>query len=257
MIYQYIYVIIITDNNRQKEGTGMLKIAIVDDEEIFVTLIQKKVFNVLERLRVECKIYTFTDSIEMLHESTKHHFDLLFLDIDMPNITGLDIARKLRLKNIDTEVIFVTNKDELVYDTFQYGPFRFIRKSRFDSEIEEALQNFVKKVNHEKISIFLSTENGKKPVKVLDIMYIEVQSHKLTVHMSNSMISANGNLNDLETEIRKYGFIRIHKSYLVNYRAISFIHQKKVIIDDGTALPLSRRKFEYTQNELMRFSREL
>ncbi len=235
----------------------MIEIAIVDDEEIFVKLIQKKVLEVLGHLHVESKIYTFTDSVEMLQESTKHHFNLLFLDIDMPNITGLDIARKLRMKNIETEVIFVTNKDELVYDTFKYDPFRFIRKSRFDSEIEEALQSFVKKVNHEKVSIFLFTENGKKPVKVLDIMYIEVQSHKLTVHMSNSIISANGNLNEVESKIRKYGFIRIHKSYLVNYRAISFIHQKEVIIDDGTALPLSRRKFEYTQNELMRLSREL
>lgn len=235
----------------------MIEIAILDDEEIFVKLIQKKVLEVLGHLHVESKIFTFTDSVEMLHESTRHHFDLLFLDIDMPNITGLDIAHKLRMKNIDTEVIFVTNKDELVYDTFKYGPFRFIRKSRFDSEIEEALQNFVKKVNHKKISIFLSTENGKKPVKVLDIMYIEVQSHKLTVHMSNSIISANGNLNDIESEILKYGFIRIHKSYLVNYRPISFIHQKEVILDDGTSLPISRRKFEYAQDELMRFSREL
>lgn len=235
----------------------MIEIAIVDDEEIFVKLIQKKVLEVLGHLHVESKIFTFTDSVEMLHESTRHHFNLLFLDIDMPNITGLDIARKLRMKNIETEVIFVTNKDELVYDTFKYGPFRFIRKSRFDSEMEEAIQNFVKKVNHQKISIFLSTENGKKPVKVLDILYIEVQSHKLTVHMSNSIISANGNLNDIESEIMSYGFIRIHKSYLVNYRAISFIHQKEIILDDGTSLPLSRRKFEYTQNEMMRFSREL
>lgn len=235
----------------------MLEIAILDDEEIFVKLIQKKVLEVLGHLHIESKIYTFTDSVEMLHESTRHHFDLLFLDIDMPNITGLDVARKLRMKNIETDVIFVTNKDELVYDTSQYGPFRFIRKSRFDSEIEEALQNFVKKVKHEKVSIFLSTENGKKPVKVLDIMYIEVQSHKLTVHTSDRMISANGNLNELEAKIRQYGFIRIHKSYLVNYRAISFIHQKEIVIDDGISLPLSRRKFEYTQNELMRFSREL
>ena len=177
----------------------MLEITILDEEEIFVKLIQKKVLEVLWHLHVESKIYTFTDSVEMLHETTRHHFNLLFLDIDMPNIIGLDIARKLRMKNIETEVIFVTNKDELVYDTFQYGPFRFIQKSRFDSEIEEALQNFVKKLNHEKVSIFLSTKNGKKPVKVLDIMYIEVQSHKLSVYTSDSMISANGNLEHVDT----------------------------------------------------------
>ena len=235
----------------------MLEIAIVDDDELFVKMNQMKVSEILERMEEEGRISVFTDSVEMLQESTEHHFDLLLLDIDMPNVTGLDIARKIRMKNTDTEVVFVTNKDELVYDTIKYGPFRFIRKSRFDIEIEEAIQTFVNKEKHKQITILLTTAYKKMPVKVLDITYIEVKSHKLTVHTNNGIISANGNLNDIETEIKQYGFIRIQKSYLVNFRAITFIQRNKVIMDDGRALPLSRGKFEYAQNEMMRFSKEL
>ena len=235
----------------------MLEIAIVDDEELFVKMLQKKVMGILESLKVESNIYTFTDGAKMLHESTIRHFDLLLLDIDMPDISGVDIAHKLRMRNIDTEIIFVTNKDDLVYDSLKYEPFRFIRKSRFDVEMDEAIQTFVKKVKHKQVSVFFSTDNGKMPIKVLDIIYVEVQSHKLTIYTSKGTVSANGNLNDIESEIKKYGFIRIHKSYLVNFRAINYIHYNEVIIDNGTALPISRRKLEYTQNELMSFSLEL
>ena len=175
----------------------------------------------------------------------------------MPQITGIDIAKKLRIKLESTEIIFVTNKDEMVYDIIQYTPFRFIRKSRLEIEIEEALETYLKKKNHQNAIYFFSTEQGKKPVNIVTIVYIEVKSHKLTIYEQDKVFSANGNLNTIEKEISQYGFIRIHKSYLVNFRYINLICQKEVTLDNGNTLPLSRRKFESTKKELMRFSREI
>lgn len=235
----------------------MLEIAIIDDEKVFVDILHNKVSALLSDMNADYRITTFVESEKLLQASSHQQFDLLFLDIDMPNITGMDIAHRIRLKNMNTEVIFVTNKEELVYDTIKYGPFRFIRKSRLELEIEEALRNYLKKSGQKNVTRFFSTDNGKTSVKVIDIVYVEVQSHKLTIHLNDKTIYANGNLNDIESDIEKYGFIRIHKSYLVNFRYIEFIHQKEVILDDGNALPLSRRKLDFVQKELMRFTREL
>lgn len=115
---------------------------------------------------------------------------------------------------------------------------------------------FIKR-NHQKAIYFFSTEQGKKPINIVDIVYIDVKSHKLTVHQQDGIFSANGNLCDIEKEISQYGFIKIHKSYLVNFRYINLIHQKEVILDDGNILPLSRGKLETAKMELMRFSREM
>lgn len=235
----------------------MLRIAVIDDEETFTHIITKRIQTRLTATNTSAEIDSFTDSTQMLQSAAATHYDLVFLDIDMPEITGIDIAKKLRMWQADTEVVFCTNKDELVYDTIQYSPFRFIRKSRFDKEIDEALDTYLEKRNAQTMTTVFLTDDGKKTVKTAEIRYIEVKSHKLTVHMADDMFMANGNLSDVESEISGYGFIRIHKGYLVNFRYIHLIHQKEIRMDDGTLLPLSRQKLAYTQKELMRFSREL
>ena len=135
------------------------------------------------------------------------------------------------------------------------APFRFIRKSRFSQEIGEALENYLRKRREQKAMYFFSVDDGKRPVNVVSLIYAEVQSHKLTVHCEEESFEANGNLSDVEKAIAGYGFVRIHKSYLVNLRYISLIRKSEIILDDGTSLPLSRRKLESVKMELVRFAR--
>ncbi len=234
---------------------NMIRIAVVDDEEVFVQTIANRIRVILNNANVNFELQSFTNGTALLEKCNCSHFNLVFLDIDMPEVTGIDIAQKIRMKQSDTEMVFVTNKDDLVYDAIRYTPFRFIRKSRFEMEIEEALENYLAKRQNQKISYLFSTEQGKRPINVIGVLYIEVQSHKLTIHQQEGVFIANGNLSDVEKEITKYGFIRIHKSFLVNFRCINLINQREVILDDGTALPLSRGKLEIAKMELMRFLR--
>lgn len=236
---------------------AMIRIAIVDDEKAMVEMINREIKSALISFNIQCEISQFTDGNVFFQSCIESRYDLVLLDIDMPQISGIDIAQKIRTKQTDTEIIFVTNRDELVYDTIKYTPFRFIRKFRFDMEISEALESFLKKVESNKKTKLFSTEHGKKVVAITDILYIEVGSHKLTVYMQQECFVANGNLKDLEKEISQYGFIRIHQGYLVNFRCINIIGQKDVVLDDGTKLPLSRKRIEESKSKLMRYSREL
>lgn len=236
----------------------MIRIAIVDDEEIFLNSINFKIKELMQKNEKETEIYIFTDGKSMLEQNEKTAFDIIFLDIDMPEITGIDISRQIRDKHSDIEIIFVSSKEEMVYESIKYTPFRFIRKNRFENEIQEAIETYLKKRKRNAFSYIFSTENGKKPVAIIDIMYIEVKSHKLYVYFedSKSNFTANGNMKDIENILSQYGFIRIHQGFLVNYRFINLIRQKEVYLDNGTRLPLSRGKYEKTKLELMRMSRE-
>ncbi len=235
--------------------SDLIEIAVVDDEKLFVQVVEKRINNYLMHMNIEFNISLFTDGTQFIEACNNTYFDLIFLDIDMPEVTGLDIAHKLRMRQLESEMVFITNKDELVYDTIRYAPFRFIRKSRFEVEFEESLHTFLEKRKNSQASYLFSTDDGKKPVNVITILYIEVQSHKMKVHFKDYVLAANGNLSDVEKSIINYGFIRIHKSYLVNFRYINLINQKSVILDDGSILPLSRGKLEMAKKELMRLSR--
>ena len=232
-----------------------IRIAAVDDEPIFTAMVKETIEAHMKNAGEDYKMQIFSGGNELLSSDREKPFDLVLLDIDMPQITGIEIARELRMKREDTAIIFVTNKDELVYETIQYTPFRFIRKSRFSQEISEALENYLRKRREQKAVYFFSVDDGKRPVNVVSLIYAEVQSHKLTVHCEEESFEANGNLSDVEKAIAGYGFVRIHKSYLVNLRYISLIRKSEIILDDGTSLPLSRRKLESVKMELVRFAR--
>ena len=234
-----------------------IRIAVVDDEKIFADLISNRLHTFLKNKNVLFGIDIFTSGMSFLSACSSLSYDLVYLDIDMPEITGLDIAQKLRMKRSEIEVIFITNKDDLVYDTIRYTPFRFIRKSRFELEFEEAIEQYLSKREAQKALFFFSTEQGKRPINVVLVSYIEVQSHKLTLHLPDETIFANGNLSDIEKKIQHLGFIRIHSSYLVNFRYIDLIDHKSVILDDKTVLPLSRGRSESTKMALIQFSRRL
>ena len=234
----------------------MIRIAIVDDEQIILNSIHKKIQDILNELNIEFEIQDFTSGKTALKEITEKVFDIIFLDIDMPDVSGMTIAKKIRMQEENLEIVFITNKDELVYDAIKVVPFRFIRKSRFDEEIQEALHEFIAKLNNKKIFYIFSTSNGEKTVQPTQIRYVEVSSHKLSIHMLNESFITIGNLKDIEEQFYTYGFIKVHQSFLVNFRFINYIKRNEVILDNGTTLPLSRSRYEKTKFEYMRLSRE-
>lgn len=235
----------------------MIRIAIVDDEPLIIDMISEKVSDILNTHKIELEIITFTEGKSLIKSFEQHGFNLIILDIDMPDITGIDVAKKIRSYSESTTIIFVTNKDEMVYEAIKFVPFRFIRKTNYEAEIYEAIESFLEKYTRKKEVLMFSTENGKKTLPVSNIIFIEVDSHKLTVHTKSGLLKANGTLKDIELQGRDYGFIRIHQSYLVNFRFINVINHKGVKLDSGEILPLGRGKYDNVKMELMRFSREI
>ena len=235
----------------------MIRIAVVDDEPIISKMIFDIISSILNNHKVQYKILVFDQGTELIDSFAQYEYELVLLDIDMPCMNGIETAKKIRSFNESTIIIFVTNKDEMVYEAIKFVPFRFIRKSRFDLEINEAIESFLRNIIRKNEVMIFSTENGKKMISVSDIIYVEVKSHKLTIHTKNEMIEANGNLKDVEDQGRKHGFIRIHQSYLVNFRFITIVNYKGVQLDNGELLPLGRGRYENVKLELMRFSREI
>ena len=98
----------------------MIRIAMCDDETMFLQTYQKKVSELFQEHNVDCKIDTYTDARRFLEDCEKTSYDLIFLDIDMPGLSGIQLASKFRDKGLDTTLVFVSSHDDFVFETFRY-----------------------------------------------------------------------------------------------------------------------------------------
>lgn len=121
----------------------MIKVAFCDDEAKILEDFSVKIKSEFEKLSCEIDLYTTKNSIELLEYLKNYTVDILFLDIDMPTISGMEIAQTLLNSEIKTLLVFVTGQDALVYKSFKYHPFGFIRKTYFDEEISGVVKSLV------------------------------------------------------------------------------------------------------------------
>jgi len=234
-----------------------MKIAICDDEQVIVNRLKQYVSDFFKKKEIEIELHTYNDGNILLADSEKILFDVLLLDIEMPSISGMEIADSIREENEYVNIIFITNRDDLVYDSLKFTPLRFIRKSRLENELDEALITLVKKVESKNIYYDFITDEGKINLNISEILYIEVYDHKLVIRLKDRAIDTKGSLNKLEKELKNKGFIRIHRCYLINFRYIYSINTKDVILDDKTSLPLSRYKLNETKLKFQMLTRSV
>lgn len=231
-----------------------VRIAVCDDEAEVLNLIA-------DRVQQCCadwgEVFRYTDSTALLEDSRKTVFDVLLLDIEMPGLDGMALAEKIREENPYVAIVFITNKEDCVFRAYRYGTFRFIRKAYLDEELEAAVADLKAWFDAKSESIVLQRADGQCAQRIQDIRYIEVQGHTLTIHCADDAYQAAGTMKDFDKALSEKGFIRIHKSYLVNFRYIYLVGTKDVQLTDGSLLPLSRNRIRETQMKLQIFTRSM
>ncbi len=237
----------------------MLNIAICDDIDIIAKGLAKRTEKFFKEKGIEIKTEIFTDSEQLDKKCREFCYDLLLLDIDMPGLSGFQIADRIRKYNNYVTIIFVTGCDELVYDAFLFRPFAFIRKSRLDEEFNVILQRYINHVERQNKVYEFETHDGNVKVKANDIVYMYTIRHNMYLYLNSGetviIATRRYTLNQLEKLLLEYGFIRTHKEYIINYRYIKALEDKYIILCNDTRLPISRRRTEIIRNQYMMLSR--
>ena len=223
----------------------MITVSICDDDKEFLKKLSGKVKQQLDSFGADCEIRTYSDDMIIVEKIADT--DIVFLDIDMPKINGFEIAEGI-YKGDRPLIIFVTMHDELVYSSIKFRPFRFIRKTHIDEELSEAVGAAVRYITDKSAAQKLNVPTGdsETAVNINDITYLEVLGHDVLIHLANSKqhIKSYGTLLSFENQLINRGFIRTHKSFLVNLKYIYSIDSKDIILDDKTVIPMSRYKAE-------------
>lgn len=230
-----------------------MKIAICDDDRSFSEILKNKIENVFTSENLNFNVSIYNNGMGLIDSVSQ--YDLIFLDVEMPYVSGEEIARRIVVSNCKTLVVFVTNHDDFVSPSFKYRPFGFIRKDKLDFELQETVLN-LKEYLSDNTSVFLFENQGKTiSVKFHEIVYIEVFGHYTTMHTTTQNFEVSKTLSAVEKQLGNRGFVRTHKSFLVNCDHIFSVEKTHVILYTGQEIPLSRHRVNDVKEALITFSK--
>ncbi|MCQ2464036.1 MAG: LytTR family DNA-binding domain-containing protein [Oscillospiraceae bacterium] len=213
----------------------MMKIAVCDDEKTFRDQIKKCISEVGTDF--------ITDEFECGEDllASGEAYDIIFLDIDMSGISGIETAEKLRENGAESEIIFLTSHTEYVYEAFKVRAFRFLQKPVDSDKFSEAFRNAVDSCQKEKIVI--DYKGNVTEMSVDNIVYIESSGDGTFVYDSRgSYCESPVSLKDWNEKLKDKSFYRIHKAYLVSMKYVSTFEKNSVrLVGYPNEFPVARR----------------
>ncbi len=220
----------------------MLNILIVDDEQVFVNSFKQDVKKLCEDNNIKVKITAEDDPLSVIDDEKFLHNDILLLDIDMPDISGMQIASQINEKKGNSDkpyIVFVTNKDELVFDALKVQPFSFVRKSHME-DLTPCLLKIHQKLFEPNV---YSIKTGREiyNIYVDDIIYLEKKNNYVLFHTQTGLFKERSNIDSKVSDLTSYGFLRPHIGYLVNARYVEEIRDTVVLLSIGKDVPLSKK----------------
>ncbi len=225
--------------------TRTFLVAVCDDDTAIFGTITEAAKNAFAQNGAEAEIECFSSPAALEKELGAKVFDLIFLDIEMPEEDGIRFGERLAGLERTPDIIFVSSREDRVFDAFKIHPFGFVRKSLFLQDIGGVIADYVKARQDEGARNFVvQTPAGTVTVPVESIRYFEGARKNQLVYTTQNRepITIGLTMKQLEEEFLPRAFLRVHTGYLVNYRYIRRMTATDVILTDGTELPLSRRK---------------
>ena len=224
----------------------MLRIAICDDELFFLEKIQKLLEEYLEKRELPYELHSFLSGEAFLEQCENNvKFDIVFLDISMEEIDGIQTAKRIRTFHTDTYIVFVTAFMDYALEGYKVNAVRYLMKDTLAPAIEECMTAILQKMQIAQVTFpFLE---GEKKLYTDNILYVESRGHKSIFHyMEEGAVTYQiyDKLDNVERKLENCFFLRIHKSYLVNMKHIRKVSNYTAYLDTGEELPIPRLRFQ-------------
>ncbi|MGM9536871.1 MAG: LytR/AlgR family response regulator transcription factor [Candidatus Onthomonas sp.] len=237
----------------------MYTIAVCDDEAAFASYLSTVIQERFQRRHIPVTVDSYLDPEELLKRlGGSICYDILLMDIDMPELNGIELCRQFRQAGGDSLVVFVSNKEELVFQTFDVQPFRLVRKSRFQEEIDKLCQDLIQELERrsDKWLRFSDESDGTVySVNIRRLVYVEARGKYCRLCSVEKAEEVKIRFQDICRQLEPDSFIQVHRSYLVNPYYIYRIDLDTVLLDQGETVPLSRRRRNQIKEEYFRWSR--
>ena len=222
----------------------MYKIAVCDDERH----VREEIQAMLDRYAAEtrrCFQCMLFDSASALLRDYRADFDILFLDIFMKGLDGMEAAREIRRQDERVCIIFVTSMQQYAIQGYRVRAFGFITKPMNYQELSMELDCALRGIDAARLrdaSITLRSGTQMDRLTVSEILYCEVRNHTVAIHLHVGARTYRYSMKDLERMLGQYGFFRPHSAYLVNHAAIAQVLGTHLVLKNGSEIPIAQQK---------------
>lgn len=241
----------------------MFRIAICDDESHFRKLICEILIDYMDKKGILYEIDEFElgkDFVNLGIEILK--YKIVFLDINMDELDGMETAQKIREVSKDIFIVFVTAFINYTLEGYRVDAVRYILKNNvnFSELVFECMDAISMKMNYVVKRKTFNFNEGTKNMPLERLLYVESRLHKLEFYIMEDRLnkySLYGTLNDMEKELADNAFVRIHQSYLVNMKHIKKVSRYKVLLNNGIELEIPKVRYKFVEEIYVLYKGEI
>lgn len=210
-----------------------------------------------------CQTDLYPSGKELLEKaSVPLQYDIVFLDISMAELDGLETARKLRQLSEDVYIVFVTAYITYAIEGYTVDAVRYLLKDNdsIEDALKECLDTIIKRMRNDKITYDFNFLNGQRTVPLDSILYVESRLHKVIFFIMEDTIKEffmYDKLDAVELKLQQYGFCRVHQSFLVNMKYVTNIKRYIVSLNNGSEISVSKKYYKDVETEFIRQQGEL
>lgn len=233
----------------------MIHIAICDDEKYMSDKIRKMVFHFFHGKNIEVAITQFSCGEELLKYDKK--IDILFLDIQMKNIDGMETARKLRKRKFKGFLIFITILKEMVFRSFEVQAYDYLVKPIEKKDFEKTMERLLISIQSaSKENLLVQKGYESRIVSLEDIVFCEIIDRKVYIHLASlEVIDFYDRIEHLQTKLDNR-FFRCHRSFLINLQYLKSYKNKTAYMERGREIPVSRLRSKEFSNVILQYMKE-
>lgn len=226
-----------------------MRLAICDDEQVFIEQFTSLVYDKYTRLDVV--IDSYTSGLKLLDAiKSGADYDAMFLDIEMPSIDGMSLAKEIRKIMPEVPISFLTSHIEMAIDGYEVAAFRFLKKPVVEDKLYQTIED-LKQFEKGRKGIIIK-ENGEETVIVpTDVLFIESDNNDVRIITRTKTIICRMKLGDIVSQLNEVSdtIRRVHRSTAINMAHVSRLSDKDAALDNGSKVAISRSMYKSFKDE--------
>ena len=211
---------------------------IIDDEP----LAREAMEMLVEENKELCLLSMFNNAVSAARFMEEHSVDLIFLDIQMPGVDGITLAKQLRQRNPKLALFFVTNYDEYQDDAMDLQAFRFFEKPFNANRLYAGLDKAMEYIDGAYIDIYLSDDGAQQRVTADNILYVTREGRRTSIVTTSAVHNSVDKFDDLCAKLPQLFFYPVHKSFFVNLHHVERYSYAELLLTNGAHIPIAPRK---------------
>lgn len=241
----------------------MFRIAVCDDEAYFRNQEKKLIEQYMMNRGWDCQVDLYASGKELLERAyTSLPYDVIFLDINMEEMDGLQTAERIRGLSETVCIVFVTAYITYALEGYKVGAVRYLLKEEgsLENALKECLDTITERLNTEETVCEFDFQSGKKRLPADAILYVESRLHKVFFYVMEDGVktySRYDRLDEVEKKLRRYGFCRVHQSFLVNMKYVKGVERYRVTMENGTEVSVSKKYYKDVEKEYIKRQGEI